>query len=503
MISGQWDFSGINLRLRYDAGKYSDGREYLGVDEYRPLSLLDADLPALFPYTGNGDQIPLPERSRPLMEVQMANLLQMVATRDPWKEEWVSFWRDHFSIYGYDGTVRAFVPHWERTVIREHCWGNFSEMLKASAKHPCMLYYLNNQSSRAGSANENYARELFELHTLGRAAYLNSLYAEWKKVPGALQGKPDGYVDEDVYEAARAFTGWTVENGAGIGGGQSLPKTGRFTYVDAWHDNYQKRIMAKEFSSYAGPMQDGHRALDLCASHPATAHHLATKIVRRLVSDKPPPALIKSTTQVFRDNQRSPQQLILVYEHLVREAQKIPLTARQKVRSPRRLVAAFAQAVSLEPSLVEGRILGPINNAASSLYGWRSPDGPPDAMNAHLSSAYLRGRLQLIQGLAENWWATGDWNPFDGLPTKRTYTQLLERWETPLFGIPRPELRETLLASQNTKPNDAVTDVKLACRLVGLLACSPSFQTESMLPTPQQWQKASGRSILNTTKAKA
>jgi hypothetical protein len=167
------------------------------------------------------------------------------------------------------------------------------------------------------------------------------------------------------------------------------------------------------------------------------------------------------------------------------------------------LVAAFAQAVSLEPSLVEGRILGPINNAASSLYGWRSPDGPPDAMNAHLSSAYLRGRLQLIQGLAENWWATGDWNPFDGLPTKRTYTQLLERWETPLFGIPRPELRETLLASQNTKPNDAVTDVKLACRLVGLLACSPSFQTESMLPTPQQWQKASGRSILNTTKAKA
>ena len=504
MISSQWDFSQVNLRLRYDAGKYGgDGREYAGVDEYRPLNLLDADLPVLFPYTGNGDLVPPPERTRPLTEVQMANVLQMVATRDPWKEEWVAFWRDHFSIYGYDGNVRAFVPHWERTVLREHCWGNFSEMLKASAKHPCMLYYLNNQSSRAGSANENYARELFELHTLGRSAYLNNLYAQWKKVPGALQGKPDGYVDEDVYEAARAFTGWTVENGAGIGGGQNLPKTGRFTYVESWHDNYQKRILANELSPYAGPMQDGHRALDLCASHPATAQFLATKIVRRLVSDKPPTGLVKSTAQVFREHSKSPEQLTLVYEHLVREAQKIPLIARQKVRSPRRLVAAFVQAVNLAPSMEEGRILGPINDAASPIYGWRSPEGPPDAMNAYLSSAYLRGRLQLIQGLAENWWATGDWNPFDRLPAKRTYAQLLERWQTSLFGSPRPDLSNALLTSQGINLNDQVTDVKRACRLVGLLACSPSFQTESMLPTPSQWAQASNRTLVGSSGVKS
>lgn len=154
MISSQWNFSQINLRLRYDAGKYGDGREYPAVDEYRPLSLLNADLPALFPYTGNGDLIPAPERSRPLVELRVANLLQAFTATDPWKEEWASFWRDHFSVYGEDGSVRAFLPHWERTVIREHCWGNFSEMLKASSQHPCMLYYLNNQSSRAGSPNE-------------------------------------------------------------------------------------------------------------------------------------------------------------------------------------------------------------------------------------------------------------------------------------------------------------------------------------------------------------
>jgi len=217
--------------------------------------------------------------------------------------------------------------------------------------------------------------------------------------------------------------------------------------------------------------------------------------VRRLVSDQPSQALIHSTAKVFKEHSQSPEQLTLVYEHLVKEVQKIPLMARQKVRSPRRLVAAFAQAVDLSPSLEEGRILGPINDAAAPIYGWRSPEGPPDAINVHLSSAYLRGRLQLIQGLAENWWGTGDWNPFDQLPAKRTYSQLLERWEPALFGIPRPDLRGPLLASQNTNPNDQVNDLKRACRLIGLLACSPSFQTETVLPTPTQWAAASGRSI--------
>jgi len=490
MINSQLNIPELKLRLRYDAGKYGDGREYPAVDEYRSLSLLGADLPTLFAYTGNGDLIPPPERSRPLLELRLANLLQMLSTAHPWQEEWVSFWRDHFSVYGEDGNVRAFLPHWERAVIREHCWGNFAQMLKASSQHPCMLYYLNNQSSRSGSPNENFARELFELHTLGRSAYLNNLYAQWKKVPGALDGKPSGYIDEDVYEAARAFTGWTVENGAGIGGGQNLPKTGRFTYVDAWHDNYQKRVLANEFTSFAGPMKDGEKVLGLCASHRATAQHLASKMVTRLVGSAAPPALKVSTANVFWENRNSPSQLSLVYAHLVQESQKIPLMQKQQVRSPMHLVSSFARAVNLSPTLEEGRIMGPINEAAPALYAWRSPEGPPQAMALHLSSVYLRGRMQLTQGLAENWWGTGEWNPFDGLPTKRTFAQVLERWQTPLFGSVRSEMTATLLTSQNTNPNDVVTDAKRACRLVGLMACAPSFQTQVGLPTPQQWAMA-------------
>jgi hypothetical protein len=121
------------------------------------------------------------------------------------------------------------------------------------AKSAAMQIYLNNRSSRGGAANENYARELFELHTLGRPAYLNALYNRWRDVPGALDRRPQGYIDQDVYQAARAFTGWSIEDGAGIGAGRRLPMTGKFIYVENWHDNYQKRVLATEFDPTSHP----------------------------------------------------------------------------------------------------------------------------------------------------------------------------------------------------------------------------------------------------------
>ncbi len=470
------------LRLRYAAGKYSDGQEYPGVDEMRPLKLLTADLPQLQPYSGNGNFVAPPERNRPRQETFAALLLSAVSVPTYWREEWVAFWRDHFSIFVEDGNVGSYLPHWERTVIREHAFGNFRDFLEACSKHPCMQYYLNNRSSRAGSANENFARELFELHTLGRDAYLNNLYASWRNVPGALTGKPVGYIDQDVYEAARAFTGWSIEDGAGIGAGQSLPKTGRFTYVEGWHDNYQKRILATEFDPYSAPLMDGHRVLDLCANHPATAQHIATKLVRRMVSDNPPKAMIQSTARVFQKYAKAADQLNQVFRHLATEAQKIPLAQKQKVRRPLRLVSAFAQAVNLPLVLEDGTILSQIENAGPPIYKWPSPDGPPDGLAWYLSAQYVRQRINLVQGLAENWWGTGEFDPFAGLPAKRTFSEMLARWETPLFGLPRPDLSFALLASQNTKGDDLVMDARRARRLVGLLACAPSFQTEVVLP---------------------
>lgn len=480
------------LRVRYNAGKFNANGvevEYPAVDELRPLSLLSATIPDLFPYTGNGNLIIPPERSRPRLEVQAASLLQSLQTDAPWQEEWVGFWRDHFSIYANEQSVGAYLPHWDREVIRRYCWGNFQEMLEATAQHPAMLAYLNNKSSRAGNANENYARELFELHTLGRNAYLNNLYAQWKSVPGATQGKPQGYIDQDVYEAARAFTGWSIEDGTGIGGGQNLPKTGLFTYVGVWHDNYQKRILATEFEPYAAAMADGKKVLSLCANHPATAQHLSYKLVQRFVADKPPTELVKSTTQVFLDNRNSPVQLQLVFQHIIQASSKLPASQKQKAKRPMRLVASFSKAVNLPFVLGDGGFSGwPLDSAGAPIYSWQTPDGPPDGLMWILSAAYLRQRAQLTQGIAENWWKTGEWDPFNNLPSKPTYTEFMSRWEKPLFNQARPELSNALLISQNIKPGDIATDLRRARRLIGLLACSPSFQTEVILPTPEQFK---------------
>jgi uncharacterized protein (DUF1800 family) len=479
----QFDFTIADtiLPLLHKAGSFRDGRAYRRADMRAPLALVNADLPTLFAYTAKADQLPRPARNRPRLETQAAILLQSVRTATPWDEAWIAFWRDHFSVYGYDQNVGAFLPHWEREVIRAHAFGNFSDMLNASAMHPCMLYYLNNRSSRAGGANENYARELFELHTLGREAYLNNLYARWREVPGATQGKPDGYIDQDVYEAARAFTGWTLEDGTSLGGGQSLPETGEFVYVESWHDNDQKRVLGIEFDPYAGPMKDGRRVLAMCAAHPATAVFLMRKLVKRMISDNPPEALVQGATRLFTAHRESPDQLRRIYKYLATESQRIAPEQRQKVRSPVRLVAAFTQAVGVPLTLSSG-LMGAIDAAGPPVYGWPSPEGPPDTAAALLSSGYLRERWRLTQGLAENWWGSGEFDPFAGTSGDRSAGSVLARWEPALFGKPRTDLRVALLRSQGLSESAPLPDARSARRLVGWLACAPSFQTQVMLP---------------------
>lgn len=471
------------LRIKYKGGKFRKGEaDYPDVDEKRPLTLLGADLPTLFPYTGFEDTVPNPERSRPRQEVQLAIFMRMIATDKPWEEEWYSFWRSHFSVNGFEQAVGAFSPHWEENVIRRFAWGNFREFLEAQATHPAMLYYLNNRSSRAGSANENFARELFELHTLGKAAYLNDLYSDWKKVPGSNIGQAEGYIDQDIYEAARSFTGWTVEDGTNLGGKSNLPTTGKFIYIESRHDNYQKRVLATEFPPYAGAMRDGRKVLDLCANHSATAKHLSLKLVRHFISDQAPQEIVQRITKVWIDQRSNPAQLRIVFEQLQKEARVLPAEQKQKALSAYRLAAKFIRMTNIPFNIGEGQIIGIMDSAGVPPYGWSTPDGPPNTIQWVLSSAYIRQRMTLIQGLAENWWGTGQWDPFLGTKPNRTYRELLARWELALFGKPRPELSQALLLNSMIDPSENISDVKRACKLIGTLACSPSFQTEVILP---------------------
>ncbi len=160
----------IRLRIRYGAGE-----GWPAVDELRPLTTLDKDVAQLWPLTDRKVPLAGPERQLPRREVAAAAIQR--AIHSPWqlREVLVDFWHNHFNVSAVgDHAVAAALPDYDRT-IRAHALGNFREFLEAVAGSPAMLVYLSNRSSRAGSANENYGRELFELHTLGRAAYLKVL----------------------------------------------------------------------------------------------------------------------------------------------------------------------------------------------------------------------------------------------------------------------------------------------------------------------------------------
>lgn len=418
----------MGLHIKYDAG---DG--FGAVDEMRPPQCLDRDVAELWPLTDAKRKIAGPERQRPRQEVAAATLLRAIHSRWQLREVLVDFWHNHFNVNAAgDQAVNVALPAYDR-VIRSHALGNFREFLEAVATSPAMLVYLNNRSSRAGSANENYGRELFELHSLGRDAYLNDLYNRWRDVPGALKGSPAGYIDQDVYEAARAFTGWTIEDGAGLGGGKTLPATGRFTYVEAWHDNYQKRVLATDFDPFQPPLADGRKVLDLIAAHPATARFVCTKLCRRLVSDTPSDALVTAATQVWTENRKRPDQI----KRVVRAIAHAPAMREgfgAKVKRPLELTASYARGAGIDATVTVG-LLNELDGSGQKLFGWAAPTGHPDSMDYWLSSHVLRKRWTLVSGLSDNGWGTGRFSPAARVARPITAAQAVALWHGDLTGV--------------------------------------------------------------------
>jgi hypothetical protein len=214
----------------FDGAAPEKAPQFLEMDEDRAIAVVNWPIEQHWQVVQKN--LPGPERSFFRQAVSVTTLLRAVHSRCQLREIVVDFWPNHFNVHDAgEALVAVSLPSYDRDVIRAHALGNFRVLLEAVASSAAMQIYLNNRSSRGGAANENYARELFELHTLGRPAYLNALYSRWRDVPGAPQGKPQGYIDQDVYEAARAFTGWTIEDGAGLGAGRKLAISGKPTYV--------------------------------------------------------------------------------------------------------------------------------------------------------------------------------------------------------------------------------------------------------------------------------
>jgi uncharacterized protein (DUF1800 family) len=467
----------LKLRIRYGVNP-----KWPAVDEMRPLSLIDKPIDQAWTLILQRGDMDGAERRRPRDEVTAATILRAVHSRWQLREVMVGFWHDHFNVDAFSAEeVSVALPTYDRDVIRTHALGNFRQFLEAVATSPAMLYYLSNRSSRAGAANENYGRELFELHTLGRDAYLNDKYDRWRDVPGALKGAPDGYIDEDVYEAARAFTGWTVEDGSGIDGQRKLPATGRFTYVESWHDGYQKRVLAHEFKEFAPAMSDGRTVLDLVADHPATARFLCTKLCRRFVGDNPPPSVIAAAMQVWSQSRRANDQIAQVVRTILLSPE---FAAGQgaKVRRPLALAAAFARATGLDVMPTEP-LWNELANGGQRLFGYPAPTGLPDDGSYFLGANSMRRRWELVLGLAENAWGTGDLAP-PRMPigTPATPRVAVQCFVTALQGLPHPETIEGVLGGLGWPADQPIGDptkpdfMKRIARIAALAAMAPGVQ---------------------------
>jgi uncharacterized protein (DUF1800 family) len=359
-------------------------------------------------------------------ELMQAKILRAVLSERQLEEVLVDFWFNHFNVFIGKGQVRQYLTEYERAAIRPYVLGNFRDMLGATAHSPAMLFYLDNFQSQApeGSPvlaaqnnrvvdlrrnprqpinrpgqlrpgqtrpgeiqlgvqvpprppqqrqrpglNENYARELMELHTLG--------------VDG-------GYTQKDVVELARILTGWTIDR---------PQQGGRFLFRPQTHDAGEKVLLGTKFPMGHGE-DEGERALDQLARHPSTARHIAFKLSQRFVSDEPPKALVERAAKKFLDskgNLREVTRLIITSpEFFAADAY------RAKIKTPLEFVASAARAVNANVINAQSIIQALRIDLGMPLYGCQPPTGYSMTADAWVNTGALLNRMnfavQLLAG---------------------------------------------------------------------------------------------------------
>ena len=321
----------------------------------------------LGPYNLGIDQLFSRDQRDVGIDLARATLTRALTSERQLYEAMVEFWSDHFNVYlrkNKDFVYFKVID--DREVIRPHALGNFRDLLFASAQSPAMLIYLDNISNVASAPNENYARELMELHTLGVDA---------------------GYTQDDVQELSRALTGWGVARRG--------RKQGQFVFnIDA-HDNAEKIVLGQRLPAGRGE-EDVTDVLDVLASHPSTANFIATKLVRRFVADQPPLVLVETVAGIFLETDgdiKSMLRAIFLSDDFA--------TAPPKLKRPYSFSISALRALRADVGLngirqlVEAlRLLGQIP------YHWPMPDGYPDVAAAWTGNLLARWNfgLALIGG---------------------------------------------------------------------------------------------------------
>ncbi len=329
-------------------------------------------------------------------------LLRAVYSERQLLERMTEFWTDHFNVpANFDWNPDLISYH---RLMRQHALGSFRDLLFASARHPAMLYYLNNASSHKDHPNENYARELLELHTLG--------------VDG-------GYSEADVKAVARAFTGWTDHPASEDG----------FYFDGERHDDDEKLILAYNLPAGRG-IEDGLQVLSILAEHPATARFLCHKLCVRFVSDTPPTSLVDSLSEVWSATGGNIQAVLrsLFLSEAFQQSQG------RKFRRPLDFFigALRATGTQVHDQWALERLLQDLGQVP---FGWQPPDGYPDIAAAWLSTSGLLARWNTAMFLTHGVSSDTDWQ-YGGalaefitrLPAVETVRELVRAVSHDVFG---------------------------------------------------------------------
>jgi len=399
-------------------------------------------------------------------EVQSAQLARAVSTERQLDEVMVDFWENHFSVFAGKGQVRLFLAQYDRDVIRPRALGHFRDLLGAVAKSPAMLFFLDNWESAADSTqptlagagggrrlgagggrfgvggrrvlvspqrpatpprarrglNENYARELMELHTLG--------------VDG-------GYTQKDVQEVARALTGWTFNR-----------QTGEFVFNPNIHDAGEKTILGQKFPAGHGE-DEGERVLDMLARAPATAHFITTKLVRHFVSDDPPTALVDRCAATFSKTDGDIREtlgcIVTSPEFFSRAAY------RAKVKTPFELVASALRAVDAQADTTP-RTAQIVARLGQPIFGRQTPDGWPDRGDAWMNTGAILNRINFGLSLAAGQVPgaqLANWPEFTALQSQPRPQQVDAIVKSMFGGQVSPDTREVLMSGSNPMMSSA------------------------------------------------
>lgn len=397
-------------------------------------------------------------------------ILRAAYAQNQLREVMTDFWFNHFNVSITKNDCAQFIPVYERDVIRPGALGHFGDLLKATAQSPAMLYYLDNFSSsgpmdemrpmarvarKAQGLNENYARELMELHTMG--------------VDG-------GYTQQDVTQAARVLTGWTVRESG-------------YLFTPRRHDRGEKTVLGKHFGPNGGE-EEGLQLLDMLAHHPSTAHFICRKIAIRFVNDDPPAALVDRMARTFTDKNGDIRQVLLtmVYSPEFWSSRAI----REKTKSP------FELAIGAVRSL-HARIAQPmqlynwITRMGEKMYCYQAPTGFPDKGQYWINTGSLLSRMNFglalatgrIPGLSFDLAALNDnHEPESSQAALVTYSHLIMperdldltiKRLTPMLND--PNLPEKVSAADGEKDMDSnKADAASLSQVVGVIIGSPEFQ---------------------------